>query len=98
MNVFGKRTLGSSRDADDGHKTTIAIHSIADLTAGEQVSLILNTILNHTVVLEYFNIKFEFCLPVFLDIHRHPKQKEFFKCYDAFLRAAPTGHGHPTHF
>ena len=46
MNVFGKRTLGSSRDADDGHKTTIAIHSIADLTAGEQVSLILNSIHN----------------------------------------------------
>ena len=46
MNVVGKRTLGSSRDADDGKKTTIALHSIADLTAGEQVSLILNTIHN----------------------------------------------------
>ena len=52
----------------------------------------------HTVILKYFNIKekalsnFAF---VFLDIHRHPKQKEFFKCYDAFLRTALTGHGHP---
>ena len=34
--------------------------------------------------------------PVFLDIHRHPKQKEFFKCYDTFLRATLTGHGHPS--
>ena len=43
MNVVGKRPLGSSRDTDDGHKTTIAIHAIADLTAGEFVSIILNT-------------------------------------------------------
>lgn len=39
MNVVDKRTLGSSRDTDDEHKTTIAMHAIADLTAGEQVSL-----------------------------------------------------------
>ena len=38
MNVVDKRTLGSSRDTDDEHKTTIAMHAIADLTAGEQVS------------------------------------------------------------
>ena len=44
MNVVGKRALGSSRDADDGHKTTIAIHAIADLTAGEFVSMIFNTL------------------------------------------------------
>jgi len=29
---------------------------------------------------------FQFCFLVFLDIHRHPKQKEFLKCYDAFLK------------
>ena len=38
----------------------------------------------HTVILKCFNIK-EVCIPVFLDIHRHPKQKYFFKCYDAFF-------------
>ena len=27
-----------------------------------------------------------YSLPVFLDVHWHPKQKEFFKCYDAFLK------------
>ena len=36
--------------------------------------------------------------PVFLDIHRNSKQKEFFKSYDAFLRAALIGHGHPSPF
>jgi hypothetical protein len=58
-------------------------------------------IVDHTVILEYFNIKnkhFLIFLPVFLHIHRHPKQTEFFKCYDAFLRAALTGHGHPSPF
>ena len=44
MNVVNKRALGSSRDTDGGHKTTIAIHAIAELTAGEFVSMILNTI------------------------------------------------------
>jgi len=39
MNVVGKRGLGSSRDADDGHRTTISIHAIADLTAGEFVAV-----------------------------------------------------------
>ena len=34
----------------------------------------------------------------FLDIQRHPKQNEFFKCYDALLRAALTGYGHPSLF
>ena len=43
MNVVGKRGLGSSRDTDDGHRTTISIHAIADLTAGEFVSMIFNT-------------------------------------------------------
>ena len=41
---------------------------------------------------------FQFCLPVFVDIHRHPRQKEFFKYYDAFLRAALTRHDHPSPF
>ena len=32
------------------------------------------------------------------NIHWHPKQKEFFKCYDAFLRTALIGHSHPNPF
>ena len=51
MNVVDKRALGSSRDTDGGHKTTIAIHAIAELTAGEFVSMILNTMY---VVFMYF--------------------------------------------
>ena len=66
-------------------------------------SALFDLVGKHTLILEYFNIKeyactFQFCIPVFLDIHRHPKQKEIFKCYDAFLRAALTGHGHPSPF
>ena len=46
-------------------------------------------VINHTVILEYFNKRistFLFCLPVLLESHPHQKQKEFFKCYDAFLK------------
>ena len=28
----------------------------------------------------------QFCLPVFLGIHRNPKQKEFFNLHEGFLR------------
>ena len=31
---------------------------------------------------------------MFLNIHWHPKPKEFFKCYDYFFKAPLTGHGH----
>jgi hypothetical protein len=37
----------------------------------------------HTVIVDYFNIKEKalsnFCLPVFLDIHRNLKTKRFFQ-------------------
>ena len=36
----------------------------------------------------------QFCLQVFLGIHRHPMQKEFLKSCEGFLRAALKGHGH----
>ena len=34
--------------------------------------------------------------PVFLGINRHPKQKEFLNSCKGFLRAALTGHSHPS--
>ena len=37
-------------------------------------------------------------ISVFLGIHWHPKQKDFFKSYVAFLRAGITGHGHSSSF
>ena len=36
----------------------------------------------------------QFCLPVLLGIHRIPKQKDFLKSREGFLRAAITVHGH----
>jgi hypothetical protein len=41
---------------------------------------------------------FYFCLQVFLGINRHPKQKEFLNSCEGFLRAALTGHSHPSPF
>ena len=40
---------------------------------------------NHTVILEYFNMKNKHFL-ILPSRHRHQKQKEFFKCYDAILK------------
>ena len=39
---------------------------------------------------------FQFCLPEMLGIHRNPKQKEFLKSTEGFLRAALTVAGHPS--
>ena len=54
----------------------------------------------HTVILEYFNVKEKvlsnFCLPVFL--FRNPKQKEYVKCHDYFLRTTLTMHGNSSPF
>ena len=41
---------------------------------------------------------FQFYSPVFLGINRHPKQKEFLNFCEGFLRAALTGHSHPSPF
>ena len=40
----------------------------------------------------------QFCLSIFLGIHRNPKQKEFFDSCEGFLMAALTGHRHPGPF
>ena len=40
----------------------------------------------------------QFCLQVFLGKYRHPKQKEFLNSCEGFLRAALTGHSHPSPF
>ena len=37
-------------------------------------------------------------LPDFIGIHRSPKQKEFLRSSEGFLRAVLTGHGHPGPF
>ena len=41
---------------------------------------------------------FQFYFPVFLGINRHPKQKEILNSCEGFLRAALTGHSHPSPF
>ena len=41
---------------------------------------------------------FYFYFPVFLGINRHPKHKEFLNSFVGFLRAALTGHSHPSPF
>jgi len=41
---------------------------------------------------------FQFRLQVFLGNNRHPKQKEFLNSCEGFLRAALTGHSHPSPF
>jgi hypothetical protein len=40
----------------------------------------------------------QLCLPAFIGTHWHPKQKEFLKSCEGFVKAALTGHGHPGPF
>ena len=43
-------------------------------------------------------VPFYFYFPVFLGINRHPQQKDFLNSCEGFLRAALTGHSHPSPF
>ena len=37
----------------------------------------------------------QFCLPIFLGIHKIPKQIDSLNSYEGFFKATLTGHGHP---